>query len=270
MSSPTPGRAEHRLGDHPPRPCRRHGAPGTRSPGAGPLHRARATDPTGPPSAFIDRGSAQVFRGEDGAYATALWHAGAQAELRVQRGGFQADRFARPNTASSRSTGPANSRRRGEPWKAPRGRPTSRPVEPPHGRWDTGPCHRLGQGHSPHTRELAGPAWQTVPGRRSPLMSIAAGHGATAPFPSPRSGAMSGDAHRSTATGVPGVSEGERVRRGSARVPRPHAGARRRGTRSGLRLPRPRSAPPCRAPSVATRHACRAGRARRGRWSCGR
>ena len=49
---------------------------------------ARATDLSGLPPAFIDCGSAEVFRDEDVAYATALWHAGVQAELHVWPGGF--------------------------------------------------------------------------------------------------------------------------------------------------------------------------------------
>ncbi|WP_040167805.1 alpha/beta hydrolase [Microbacterium gorillae] len=49
---------------------------------------ARATDLSGLPPAFIDVGSAEVFRDEDVAYATALWAAGVQAELHVFAGGF--------------------------------------------------------------------------------------------------------------------------------------------------------------------------------------
>jgi acetyl esterase/lipase len=49
---------------------------------------ARATDLTGLPPAFIDCGSAEVFRDEDVAYATALWRCGVQAELHVWPGGF--------------------------------------------------------------------------------------------------------------------------------------------------------------------------------------
>ena len=49
---------------------------------------ARATDLSGLPPAFIDCGSAEVFRDEDVAYATALWQAGVQAELHVWAGGF--------------------------------------------------------------------------------------------------------------------------------------------------------------------------------------
>jgi acetyl esterase/lipase len=49
---------------------------------------ARAADLSGLPPAFIDVGSAEVFRDEDVAYATALWRAGVQAELHVWPGGF--------------------------------------------------------------------------------------------------------------------------------------------------------------------------------------
>jgi acetyl esterase/lipase len=49
---------------------------------------ARATDLSGLPPAFIDCGSVEVFRDEDVAYATALWHSGVQAELHVWPGGF--------------------------------------------------------------------------------------------------------------------------------------------------------------------------------------
>lgn len=49
---------------------------------------ARATDLSGLPPAFIDCGSAEAFRDEDVAYATALWAAGVQAELHVWAGGF--------------------------------------------------------------------------------------------------------------------------------------------------------------------------------------
>lgn len=49
---------------------------------------ARATDLSGLPPAFIDCGSAEVFRDEIVTYATALWHDGVQAELHVWPGGF--------------------------------------------------------------------------------------------------------------------------------------------------------------------------------------
>lgn len=49
---------------------------------------ARATDLAHLPPAFIDVGSAEVFRDEDVAYASALWTAGVQAELHVWAGGY--------------------------------------------------------------------------------------------------------------------------------------------------------------------------------------
>lgn len=49
---------------------------------------SRATDLSGLPPAFIDCGSAEVFRDEDVAYATKLWESGVQAELHVWAGGF--------------------------------------------------------------------------------------------------------------------------------------------------------------------------------------
>ncbi len=52
------------------RPGRRRGA--VRLP-------ARAADLSGLPTAYVDTGSAEVFRDEDVAYASALWAAGGQA-----------------------------------------------------------------------------------------------------------------------------------------------------------------------------------------------
>ncbi|MES2169606.1 MAG: alpha/beta hydrolase fold domain-containing protein [Actinomycetota bacterium] len=49
---------------------------------------ARATDLTNLPPAYIDCGSAEVFRDEDVAYATRIWHQGGVAELHVWPGGF--------------------------------------------------------------------------------------------------------------------------------------------------------------------------------------
>ncbi|MEU3604688.1 alpha/beta hydrolase [Streptomyces sp. NPDC035033] len=60
---------------------------------------ARATDLTGLPPAFVDCGSAEVFRDEDVAYATALWHAGVQAELHIWPGGFHGFDLTAPHTA---------------------------------------------------------------------------------------------------------------------------------------------------------------------------
>lgn len=49
---------------------------------------SRATDLTNLPPAFIDVGTAEVFRDEDVAYASAIWAAGGQAELHVWPGAF--------------------------------------------------------------------------------------------------------------------------------------------------------------------------------------
>ncbi|MFI9467203.1 alpha/beta hydrolase [Streptomyces sp. NPDC052492] len=48
---------------------------------------ARAGDLSGLPTAYVDTGSAEVFRDEDVAYAAGLWAAGGQAELHVWAGG---------------------------------------------------------------------------------------------------------------------------------------------------------------------------------------
>jgi len=49
---------------------------------------ARATDLGGLPPAFIDCGSAEVFRDEAVDYASRIWAAGGQAELHIWSGGF--------------------------------------------------------------------------------------------------------------------------------------------------------------------------------------
>ncbi|GIH26307.1 esterase [Acrocarpospora phusangensis] len=49
---------------------------------------ARAGDLSGLPPAYIDAGSAEVFRDEDVDYATGIWAAGGQADLHVWAGGF--------------------------------------------------------------------------------------------------------------------------------------------------------------------------------------
>ncbi|WP_223693625.1 alpha/beta hydrolase [Leifsonia poae] len=64
---------------------------------------ARATDLSGLPPAFIDCGSAEVFRDEDVAYASALWASGVQAELHVWPGGFHGFDMMAPHTALARS-----------------------------------------------------------------------------------------------------------------------------------------------------------------------
>ena len=64
---------------------------------------ALAIDLTGMPPTFIDVGSAEVFRDEDVAFASALWAAGVDAQLAVWPGGVHSfDRFA-PNTALAKA-----------------------------------------------------------------------------------------------------------------------------------------------------------------------
>jgi acetyl esterase/lipase len=75
-------------------------ATGAVSPYAAP---ARAADLSGLPPAFIDVGSAEVFRDEDAAYASRLWAAGVQAELHVWAGGFHIFDGAAPAAALSRA-----------------------------------------------------------------------------------------------------------------------------------------------------------------------
>jgi acetyl esterase/lipase len=64
---------------------------------------ARATDLSGLPPAFIDVGSAETFRDEDVAYATAIWQAGGQAELHVWPGGFHGFTGMVPEAALSKA-----------------------------------------------------------------------------------------------------------------------------------------------------------------------
>ncbi|KJL42286.1 alpha/beta hydrolase [Microbacterium trichothecenolyticum] len=64
---------------------------------------SRATDLSGLPPAYIDCGSAEVFRDEDVAYATRLWEAGVQAELHVWAGGFHGFEAFAPHAAVSQA-----------------------------------------------------------------------------------------------------------------------------------------------------------------------
>lgn len=63
---------------------------------------ARATDLAGLPPAFIDVGSAEIFRDEAVDYASRLWAAGGMAELHVWPGGFHGFDIFAPHTALSR------------------------------------------------------------------------------------------------------------------------------------------------------------------------
>lgn len=64
---------------------------------------ARATDLSGLPPALIDCGSAEVFRDEDVAYASALWAAGVQAELHVWPGGWHGFDLGAPDSELSQA-----------------------------------------------------------------------------------------------------------------------------------------------------------------------
>lgn len=63
---------------------------------------ARATDLGGLPPAFVDCGTAEVFRDEDVAYASGIWAAGGQAELHVWPGGFHGFDLLAPDAVLSR------------------------------------------------------------------------------------------------------------------------------------------------------------------------
>ncbi|MDI3387794.1 alpha/beta hydrolase [Streptomyces sp. B-S-A8] len=49
---------------------------------------SRATDLSGLPPAFVEAGSAELFRDEDVEYASRIWQAGGQAELHIWQGAF--------------------------------------------------------------------------------------------------------------------------------------------------------------------------------------
>ncbi len=62
---------------------------------------ARATDLSGLPPTYVDCGSAEVFRDEDVAYASAIWAAGGIAELHIWAGGYHAFEAIVPQAAVS-------------------------------------------------------------------------------------------------------------------------------------------------------------------------
>ncbi|MDY0912230.1 alpha/beta hydrolase [Rathayibacter festucae] len=64
---------------------------------------ARASDVSGLPRTYLDCGSAEVFRDETVAYASALWAAGVDAELHVWPGAFHGFTSMAPGAALSRS-----------------------------------------------------------------------------------------------------------------------------------------------------------------------
>ncbi|WP_328875439.1 alpha/beta hydrolase [Streptomyces sp. NBC_00287] len=65
---------------------------------------ARAEDLSGLPPAFIDVGSAETFRDEAIAYASAIWRCGGVAELHVWPGGFHGYDGLAPHAALSQAT----------------------------------------------------------------------------------------------------------------------------------------------------------------------
>lgn len=71
---------------------------------------ARATDVSGLPPAFIDVGSAEMFRDEDVAYANAIWRAGGQAELHVWPGAYHGFDGLAPRAAISKDARDARTR----------------------------------------------------------------------------------------------------------------------------------------------------------------
>ncbi|WP_369360550.1 alpha/beta hydrolase [Streptomyces sp. cg2] len=71
---------------------------------------ARATDLSGLPPAYIDVGSAEMFRDEDVAYANAIWQAGGQAELHVWPGACHGFDGLAPNAAVSQDAREARTR----------------------------------------------------------------------------------------------------------------------------------------------------------------
>lgn len=64
---------------------------------------ARMTDLSGLPPTYVEAGSAEVFRDEAVAYASAIWAAGGSAELHVWAGGFHGFQNVVPDAAVSRT-----------------------------------------------------------------------------------------------------------------------------------------------------------------------
>ncbi|MEW2033585.1 alpha/beta hydrolase fold domain-containing protein [Streptomyces roseifaciens] len=71
---------------------------------------SRATDLSGLPPAYIEVGSAEMFRDEDVAYANAIWQAGGQAELHVWPGAYHGFDGIAPKAALSRDARDARTR----------------------------------------------------------------------------------------------------------------------------------------------------------------
>jgi acetyl esterase/lipase len=64
---------------------------------------ARATDLSGLPPAYIEAGSAEVFRDEAVAFASGIWAAGGSAELHIWAGGFHGFQTIVPTAAVSQT-----------------------------------------------------------------------------------------------------------------------------------------------------------------------
>ncbi|MFE2034680.1 alpha/beta hydrolase [Streptomyces scopuliridis] len=71
---------------------------------------ARATDLSGLPPAYIEVGSAEMFRDEDVAYANAIWQAGGRAELHVWPGACHGFDSLAPRAALSQDARDARTR----------------------------------------------------------------------------------------------------------------------------------------------------------------
>ncbi|MFJ3203816.1 alpha/beta hydrolase [Streptomyces sp. NPDC086989] len=71
---------------------------------------ARATDLSGLPPAYVEVGSAEIYRDEDVAYANAIWQAGGQAELHVWPGAYHGFDGLAPHAALSRDAREARTR----------------------------------------------------------------------------------------------------------------------------------------------------------------
>ncbi|MFF1647611.1 alpha/beta hydrolase [Streptomyces sp. NPDC058240] len=71
---------------------------------------SRATDLSGLPPAYVEVGSAEMFRDEDVAYANAIWQAGGQAELHVWPGASHGFDGLAPRAALSRDARDARTR----------------------------------------------------------------------------------------------------------------------------------------------------------------
>ncbi|MEV0550664.1 alpha/beta hydrolase fold domain-containing protein [Nocardia salmonicida] len=65
---------------------------------------ARATDLSNLPPAYIEVGSAEVFRDECVVYASGIWACGGAADLHVWSGGFHGSDLLAPHTAVSIET----------------------------------------------------------------------------------------------------------------------------------------------------------------------